>query len=71
MFLEFVCKDNPTFGSAPEGYVVKRPCEEGKLGEISAECLANGEFGNVRNNCVLKEVKDLLDQSEVSTYFYL
>ncbi|RVE55894.1 hypothetical protein OJAV_G00230700 [Oryzias javanicus] len=64
---EFVCKDNPTFGSAPEGYVVKRPCEEGKLGEISAECLANGEFGNIQNNCVLKEVKDLLDQSEKLT----
>ncbi|RVE55892.1 hypothetical protein OJAV_G00230680 [Oryzias javanicus] len=60
---EFLCKGDPVFGDGLFGSVAKVPCDPDKVGEITAECMENKTFGNIQENCVLKAVQDLLDQS--------
>ncbi|RVE55893.1 hypothetical protein OJAV_G00230690 [Oryzias javanicus] len=60
------CKSE-TFGDGYPGFTAKADCEEGKVGEITAECLAGGTYGNIQDNCVLKEVQVLFLQSEELT----
>lgn len=58
------CKSD-IFGDGYPGFIAKADCGEGKIGEITAECLASGLYGNIQDNCVLKEVQELFLQSEV------
>lgn len=65
-FIEFDCKGDPKFGDGYVGFIAKAPCDSNKVGEITARCMENKIFGNIQDNCVLKAVQDLLDQSGVS-----
>lgn len=65
-FSEFDCVGDSKFGDGYLGFIAKASCDPGKVGEITAECMADRKFGNVQENCVLKAVQDLLDQSGVS-----
>ncbi|XP_024146596.1 adhesion G protein-coupled receptor F4 [Oryzias melastigma] len=60
---EFDCKGDPKFGDGYVGFIAKAPCDPNKVGEITARCMENKIFGNIQDNCVLKAVQDLLDQS--------
>lgn len=41
-------------------------CKENEVGEKIAECQKNGSWIIVEDDCVLKPIQELLDQSEVS-----
>ncbi|KAL7388248.1 hypothetical protein ABVT39_010002 [Epinephelus coioides] len=64
----FLCNDD-TFGVGNRGDKATIDCEEeegekGKEGNIIAECLQNGTWGNKQINCILRQVQELLAQSQ-------
>ncbi|XP_049914936.1 adhesion G-protein coupled receptor F1-like [Epinephelus moara] len=64
----FLCNDT-TFGVGNRSDTAKIPCEEeegqeDKEGDIIAECLQNGSWGNKQKNCILRQVQELLEQSQ-------
>lgn len=42
------------------------PCDKDSVGERTAVCKSDGIWDVKKENCVLNEVNDLLDQSEVT-----
>ncbi|XP_049446614.1 adhesion G protein-coupled receptor F4-like isoform X7 [Epinephelus fuscoguttatus] len=65
---DFLCNDD-TFGVGNRGDKATIPCEEeegeeGKEGNITAECLQNRTWGNKQKNCILRQVQELLEQSQ-------
>lgn len=65
---EFVCTDNDTFGDGLENAEAMGPCEENKVGEITAVCRANGVWEVIRDGCILLPIHNLLQQSEVTLF---
>ncbi|XP_028254007.1 adhesion G protein-coupled receptor F5-like isoform X2 [Parambassis ranga] len=62
-----VCKDDPIYDKGPSGYKSVVPCPPGQVGEKTAVCKDNGKFDDEQDNCILKAVQDLLQQSEFLT----
>ncbi|XP_043962759.1 adhesion G-protein coupled receptor F1-like isoform X2 [Gambusia affinis] len=62
--VDIKCRDD-AFGNGPIGFVAKSGCKEGNVGEITAVCQSDGKYGQIQDNCDLKVVKNLLNQSEV------
>uniref|UniRef100_A0A668V4W2 Adhesion G protein-coupled receptor F7 n=1 Tax=Oreochromis aureus TaxID=47969 RepID=A0A668V4W2_OREAU len=52
------------FGKGNEGFKAAVPCEPNQVGEITAVCKENRQFGDIEENCILLPVQELLDESE-------
>ncbi|KAM9355561.1 uncharacterized protein KZ484_013666 isoform 2-T3 [Pholidichthys leucotaenia] len=57
------CNETDEFPPTGENQTVTVPCEANFDGEESATC-SGGKFGNRSDNCILRVIKELLDQSE-------
>ncbi|KAL3979231.1 TBC1 domain family member 10 [Sarotherodon galilaeus] len=55
------------FGKGNEGFKAAVPCEPNQVGEITAVCKENRQFGDIEENCILLPVQELLDESEFLT----
>ncbi|CAI5684904.1 unnamed protein product [Oreochromis niloticus] len=55
------------FGKGNEGFKAAVPCEPNQVGEITAVCKENRQFGDIEENCILLPVQKLLDESEFLT----
>lgn len=55
------------FGKGNEGFKAAVPCEPNQVGEITAVCKENRQFGDIEENCILLPVQKLLDESEVTS----
>ncbi|KAG7467638.1 adhesion G protein-coupled receptor F5-like [Solea senegalensis] len=62
----FLC-DDPRFGVGNLDDTVEFSCEPDEVGQRIAACLANGSWAIVEINCILKPIKQLLDQSQFLT----
>ncbi|XP_058469964.1 adhesion G protein-coupled receptor F5-like isoform X4 [Solea solea] len=62
----FLC-DDPRFGVGNLDDTVEFSCEPDEVGQRIAACLANGSWATVEINCILKPIKELLDQSQFLT----
>nr|XP_046229746.1 adhesion G protein-coupled receptor F5-like [Scatophagus argus] len=60
---DFLCENDPVYGNGNLNDIAVDACEENKVGEKIATCSTAGEWKE-QNNCVLKPIQDLLDQSE-------
>ncbi|MEQ2218526.1 hypothetical protein XENOCAPTIV_004439 [Xenoophorus captivus] len=63
---KFDCTD-PVYGNALVGAMAVADCETNKEGQKTAVCMADGQYGDKQDNCVLKVIVALLDRSEVLT----
>ena len=61
-----ICIDHELYGSGREGDVSMPGCDIGQDGERSAICRASGIWQPQNNTCILSEIKELLDQSQVA-----
>lgn len=62
--------DDTDYGTGNVGDKAIAACKEDEMGDRTAVCQKNGEWEEVENNCVLREVQLLLEQSEVM-YFHI
>lgn len=63
-----MCVNNSVFGDGRLNDEAVGPCDPNKVGEQVAVCRATGTWELIRNGCVLKQIHELLEQSQV-TYF--
>lgn len=59
--------DDELLGLGEEGETVKRPCEDGKVGEEVYKCIGD-IWTKLEDNCVLEEIKNLEEESQVMFY---
>ncbi|XP_016886288.1 adhesion G protein-coupled receptor F5-like isoform X2 [Cynoglossus semilaevis] len=60
----FLCVGNDDYGVGDLGDRAFVSCKENEVGEKIAECQKNGSWIIVEDDCVLKPIQELLDQSE-------
>ncbi|KAM7368262.1 hypothetical protein PAMP_014502 [Pampus punctatissimus] len=61
---DFDCVNDTDFGDGAHGDKAVAPCEKDNVGEKTAVCSKNGEWLDRRDNCILRQVQELLGQSE-------
>ncbi|KAM9551878.1 adhesion G protein-coupled receptor F4-like isoform 2-T2 [Salvelinus alpinus] len=67
--IRFTCLNNTIFGNGQVNEIVVADCKLDEVGQKTAFCQENGNFSNLENNCVLKEIETLflLSQALVGT----
>ncbi|XP_055741817.1 adhesion G protein-coupled receptor F5 [Salvelinus fontinalis] len=67
--IRFTCLNNTIFGNGQVNEKVVADCKLDEVGQKTATCQENGNFSNLENNCVLKEIETLflLSQDLVGT----
>ncbi|XP_071269389.1 adhesion G protein-coupled receptor F4-like [Salvelinus alpinus] len=67
--IRFTCLNNTIFGNGQVNEIVVADCKLDEVGQKTAICQENGNFSNLENNCVLKEIETLflLSQDLVGT----
>ncbi|XP_047194142.1 adhesion G protein-coupled receptor F5-like [Hippoglossus stenolepis] len=63
----FLCVDESEFGIGNLGDRAEGACDSTEVGKRIAECQGNGTWKVVEEQCILKEIQELLDQSEFLT----
>ncbi|XP_015254156.1 PREDICTED: adhesion G-protein coupled receptor F1-like [Cyprinodon variegatus] len=61
--ITYTCEQAKDYICVVEGQKVEIPCDDNMEGQKTAVCMANGEYGNEEDNCVLTVVLDLLNKS--------
>ncbi|XP_034436689.1 adhesion G protein-coupled receptor F5-like [Hippoglossus hippoglossus] len=59
----FICVDESEFGVGNPGDRAEGACDSTEVGKRIAECHGNGTWKVVEEQCILKEIQELLDQS--------
>ncbi|XP_040919857.1 adhesion G-protein coupled receptor F1-like [Toxotes jaculatrix] len=62
-----VCLENSVYGGGNANDQVVVSCKSNEEGEKTAVCRETGEWEIIEDNCVLRPIKELLDQSEADT----
>ncbi|XP_047184830.1 adhesion G-protein coupled receptor F2 [Scophthalmus maximus] len=60
---DFLCVSESVFGQGVLGDRAPGPCDPNEVGEKIAECQENGTWKVIEENCVLRQIYELLDQS--------
>ncbi|XP_030577879.1 adhesion G protein-coupled receptor F5-like [Archocentrus centrarchus] len=58
--------NNTIFGETPNSFMAIAPCKVNEDGQQTALC-STGQYENEQNTCILRPIKDLLDQSQFLT----
>ena len=66
LFLSLEACISADFGEGFIGQEFTGDCKKDEVGTITAECTAEGWI-EIQDNCVLKAINDLVDQSQVTT----
>ncbi|KAM7367606.1 hypothetical protein PAMP_013892 [Pampus punctatissimus] len=62
---DFDCRDNSEFGDGKDGDIAEAPCDQDRVGVKTAVCKKTvGNWTDIQDNCTLREVQELLDQSQ-------
>lgn len=64
----FVCRGDPEFGDGRVGDVSVAACLPDEVGDRRATCRADGQWVDLQDTCVLAQLQNLLNQSEVITF---
>ncbi|KAM7395048.1 hypothetical protein PAMA_006682 [Pampus argenteus] len=64
---DFDCRNSLEFGDGQDGDVAEAPCDQNRVGVKTAVCNKTvGDWTDIQDNCTLREVEELLGQSQVT-----
>ena len=69
--LAFLCVNDSEFGVGNLNDLAEGACDRTEVGKRIAQCQINGTWKVVEEQCILKEIQELLDQSKVIYLSYL
>ncbi len=66
--LEFHCK-NATLGDGRDGAILTGPCDKGKEGTITYQCISR-EWREINRDCILQVIKNIENKVQVIFIIY-